>query len=155
MKRKLKNALIVSWAIALALPGYARAADDSTGECGTSPTCAMREWRVAVANMGDLRTPLDPSQLVHGAGAISRAKSIGGTTERECELIDAVAQFYHRHEERTHDMRLVHYERALSRSLRHLPDDVEIAALHAHASRVAHARAVERVEAAWAARVAR
>lgn len=110
-------------------------------------SAAMAWYVEAAAEMGDLRTPLTQDRLERGAAAIAAGKAIGGTTERECELIDAVAQFYHRHDERTHDERLVHYERALSRSRRQHPDDAEIASLHRRASRAAWNRAVERVNA--------
>jgi|SRR5688500_4056315 len=108
---------------------------------------AMAWFEKAAAEMGDLATPLSPEGLVRGSAAIARAKAIGGATERECEMIDAVAEFYHRHNERAHDERLVHYERALSRARRLLPHDLEIAARHTQASKAAFARALERVEA--------
>ena len=108
----------------------------------------------ASAEMGDFRAPLSQERLERGAAAIARAKAIGGITERECELIDAVAQFYHRHSERTHDERLVYYERALSRSRRAHPQDPVIARAHERASAIAMARARERVEAAYARRPA-
>jgi hypothetical protein len=156
MKRRLgRFVLIVLWAIALVLSDHARAEEKGAAlECPGLPAeaCAMRESNTAVAIMGDLRTPLDAAQLALGAAAIARAQAIGGKTERECELIDAVAQFYHRHDERTHDMRLVHYERALSRARRLLPDDSVIAMLHAQVSKVALARARVRAEAAYARR---
>ena len=141
MKRNIKRfLLLVLWAIALVLSAHARAGE-----------AAMNEWKVAVGAMGDLRKPLEASSLAHGAAAIERARSIGGSTERECELIDAVAQFYHRHGERPHDERLVHYERALSRSRAILPDDGEIAAMHRHVSVIALTRARERAEANYLA----
>jgi hypothetical protein len=110
---------------------------------------AMTHWREAVAAMGDLRTEAPYSVFVAGAKAIARAKAIGCTTERDCELIDAVSQFYYLPEERTHDMRLVYYERSLSRSRAHCPDDAEIARFHDRASKAALARATERAEAAY------
>ena len=113
---------------------------------------AMQHWARAVAEMGDLLAPAAPERFARGARAIARAKALGGRTERECELIDAVAQFYHRPEQRTHDMRLVYFERALSRARSVHPDDAQIAHWHDIASRAALARARERVEAAWAAR---
>jgi hypothetical protein len=115
---------------------------------------AMAWFERAAAEMGDLRVPLSQERLERGAAAIARAKAIGGVTERECELIDAVAEFYHRHPERTHDERLVYYERALSRSRRAHPQDPVIARAHARASAIALARARERVEAAYAPRSA-
>ena len=152
MNGKLKRfVMVVASTIALALCAQAGATEEGSAiECPGEPVdaCAMGQWGIAIAIMGDLRSPLDAAQLARGAAAIARAKAIGGKSERECELIDAVAQFYHRHEERTHDMRLVYYERALSRSRRLHPDDLDIELLHAHASRVAFARALERVEAA-------
>src|SRR5688572_14046216 len=91
---------------------------------------AMTHWREAVAAMGDLRTEAPYSTFVLGAKAIARAKAAGCQTETDCELIDAVAQFYHLPDERTHDMRLVYFERSLSRSRAHCPDDAEIARWH-------------------------
>lgn len=114
---------------------------------------AMAWFEKAAAEMGDLATPLTPEGLDRGSTAIARARAIGGKTERECELIDAVAQFYHRHEERSHDMRLVYFERALSHSRRLLPHDPEIAKRHTQASKAAFRRALERVEAAYEAQV--
>ena len=110
---------------------------------------AMTYWREAVEAMGDLRTEAPYSVFVRGSKAIARAKSIGCTIESECELIDAVAQFYHLPEERTHDMRLVYFERSLSRSRAHCPEDADIARWHDRASKAALARATERAEAAY------
>ena len=110
---------------------------------------AMTYWRDAVQAMGDLRTEAPYSVFMRGARAIARAKAAGCTTERDCELIDAVAQFYHSPEERTHDMRLVYLERSLSRSRAHCPDDADIARWHDRASKAALARATERAEAAY------
>jgi Protein of unknown function (DUF3455) len=115
----------------------------------SEPGCALAHWGVAAANLAGLPSPLRADRLAEGAAAAFRAKAIGGTTERECELIDAVAQFYYLNGERTHDMRLVHFERALSRSRRAHPDDAIIAKWHERASRAAYARAVERAEAAY------
>ena len=113
---------------------------------------AMLHWRQAADAMGDLRTEAPYSVFVRGARAIALAKKIGCTTESTCELIDAVAQFYYLPEERTHDMRLVYFERALSRSRAHCPEDAEIAQWHDRASRAALARARERVEASYEVR---
>lgn len=110
---------------------------------------AMSHWRVAVEAMGDLRAEAPYSVFMRGAKAIAQAKAAGCTTESDCELIDAVAQFYHLPEERTHDMRLVYLERSLSRSRRHCPDDAVIARWHERASKAALARATERAEAAY------
>jgi hypothetical protein len=110
---------------------------------------AMAYWREAVQAMGDLRVEAPYSTFMRGAKAIARAKAVGCTTESECELIDAVAQFYYLPEERTHDMRLVYLERSLSRSRAHCPDDSDIARWHDRASKAALARATERAEAAY------
>ena len=112
-------------------------------------TDAMMHWREAVAAMGDLRSEAPYSVFVRGAKAIARAKEVGCGSESDCELIDAVAQFYHLPDERTHDMRLVYLERSLSRSRTHCPDDADIARWHERASKAAFARASERAEAAY------
>jgi hypothetical protein len=129
--------LAVALSITIALPARAVGED------------AMAYWREAVEAMGDLRTEAPYSTFVRGARAIARAKAAGCTTETDCELIDAVAQFYHLPEERTHDMRLVYLERSLSRSRAHCPDDADIARWHTRASKAAFARATERAEAAY------
>ena len=110
---------------------------------------AMTHWREAVVAMGDLRAEAPYSVFMRGAKAIARAKASGCTAESDCELIDAVAQFYYLPEERTHDMRLVYLERSLSRSRAHCPDDADIARWHDRASKAALARATERAEAAY------
>ena len=110
---------------------------------------AMMHWREAVAAMGDLQSEAPYSAFVRGAKAIARAKEIGCETQSESELIDAIAQFYHLPEERTHDMRLVYLERSLSRSRSHCPDDADIARWHDRASKAAFARATQRAEAAY------
>ena len=110
---------------------------------------AMAHWREAVAAMGDIRVEAQYSAFIHGAKAIARAKAAGCRTEKDCELIDAVAQFYHLPEERTHDMRLVYLERSLSRSRGHCPDDADIVRWHERVSRAAMARATERAEGAY------
>jgi hypothetical protein len=113
------------------------------------PACAMAHWGVAASSLATLPEPLGEDRLAEGAAAARLAKAIGGTTEQECELIDAVAQFYHLNGERTHGMRLVHFERALSRARRVHPDDAVIVAWHERASRAALAHATERAEAAY------
>ena len=135
--KKLMLASLLALSTTMALPTRAGSED------------AMTHWREAVEAMGDLRAEAPYSVFVRGSKAIARAKSIGCATESECELIDAVAQFYHLPEERTHDMRLVHFERSLSRSRAHCPDDADIAQWHQRASRAALARATERAEAAY------
>jgi hypothetical protein len=129
--------LALALSITIALPARADGED------------AMAYWREAVEAMGDLRTEAPYSVFMRGAKAIGRAKAAGCTTESDCELIDAVAQFYHLPEERTHDMRLVYLERSLSRSRAHCPDDATVARWHDRASRAAFVRATERAEAAY------
>lgn len=141
MKRKLLRFLAATLFILLAVMN-ARA-----------ESSAMAWFEKAAAEMGDLATPLSPEELDRGSTAIARARALGGKTELECELIDAVAQFYHRHKERSHDMRLVYFERALSRSRRLHPDAPEIVKRHTQASKAAIRRALERVEAAYEVRV--
>jgi hypothetical protein len=99
--------------------------------------------------MGDLSAEAPYTEFMRGARAIVFAKALACATERDCELIDAVAQFYHLPEERTHDMRLVYLERSLSRSRAHCPDDADIARWHDRAAKAALARATERAEAAY------
>ena len=134
---KLLATLMLAVSATIAPPAHAEGDD------------AMTHWREAVAAMGDIRIEAPYSVFMRGAKAIARAKSAGCVTEKDCELIDAVAQFYHLPEERTHDMRLVYLERSLSRSRAHCPDDADIARWHERASRAALARATERAEAAY------
>ena len=109
----------------------------------------MAYFSIAATAMGDLRSEAPYSEFMRGAQAIVFAKALACRTERDCELIDAVAQFYHRPEERTHEMRLVHFERALSRARSACPGDEEIARWHDRASKAALGRATERAEAAY------
>jgi hypothetical protein len=96
--------------------------------------CAMGYWGVALVRMDDLRSS-GPSarQLAEGAAAAARAKALGGKTEYECDLIDAIAEYYHRHDERDHATRLLQYERALRKALERSPGDVNIRTMHSRA----------------------
>jgi hypothetical protein len=137
----MKKLLVATLTLALSiLPVHSARADGDD---------AMGHWRIAVEALGDLRAEAPYSVFLRGARAIERAKAVGCVTETDCELIDAVAQFYHLPEERTHDMRLVYLERSLARSRRHCPEDAEIARWHERASHAALARATQRAEAAY------
>lgn len=97
-------------------------------------TCAMGYWGVALVRMDDLRNS-GPSarQLSEGAAAAARAKALGGKTGHERDLIDAIAEYYHRHDERDHATRLLQYERALRRALERSPGDVHVRIMHSRA----------------------
>ena len=114
-----------------AFPLAARAFDEVLRR---DSACAMGYWGVALVRMDDLRGP-GPSvrALSEGAAAAARAKALGGKTEHECDLIDATAEYYHRHGERDHATRLLHYERALRRALERSPADVHLRAMHSRA----------------------
>lgn len=109
-------------------PLAARAFDDVLRR---DAACAMGHWGTAIAIMGDPRTTgPSPQQLAQGAEAIARAKAIGGKTEQECELIEAVAEYYHRHRERDHATRVLRYQASLRRALERFPRDQELREFH-------------------------
>ncbi|HYC37067.1 MAG TPA: hypothetical protein VEC19_11625 [Usitatibacter sp.] len=97
------------------------------------PDCAMAQWGLAMANLGDEREVPAAPRVAAGARAVQRAKALGGKTEKECDLIDAVAEYFHRHSERSHAMRLVQYERAMRTALERSPGDAEVRSLHGRA----------------------
>ena len=79
MIRKLKKLFAAAiWAIAIALSAKAQASD------------ATRIWQAhfPIACKAAAQPAFD-----RGAVAIARAKALGSETERECELIDAVADY--------------------------------------------------------------
>ena len=95
------------------------------------PACPMGHWGLAMAALGDMRDR-GPTRmlLAEGAAAIRAAKTIGGRSERECELIDAAAQYFHLHHERDHATRLHAFELSLRRARDRFPGDAEIRAFH-------------------------
>ena len=96
------------------------------------PACAMAFWGAAVINMDNtLAAPPTPKQMTEGTAAIEKATALGGKTQRERDLIAAVAEFYRDHAKVPHMTRLENYEKAMGRAHQRYPNDQEIAVLYA------------------------
>jgi tetratricopeptide (TPR) repeat protein len=93
--------------------------------------CAMAHWGVAIANYHPLWTPPTKDELRRGANAAAKAKSIGTSSERERQLIDAVATFYGDWEKLDHPTRAAAYAEAMRTASAKFPKDDEIAIFHA------------------------
>jgi hypothetical protein len=103
------------------------------------PACAMAYWGIAVVNLDNLlAAPPSPKQMSEGAGAIAKAKAIGGKSARERDYIAAVDEFYRDHDKTPHSVRLGNYESALERLHQRYPDDHNAAAYYALALLATH-----------------
>ena len=58
------------------------------------PTCAMAYWGIALTLMDNPHAAIPRPNLAPGLAAITKAKEIGGKTERERDYIDALMVMY-------------------------------------------------------------
>jgi hypothetical protein len=79
------------------------------------PTCAMAYWGVARTWYHPVWAPPLPDDLKQGASALERALSIGASSERERDYINALAVFYKDWQTIDHATRAKAYEQALAR----------------------------------------
>jgi tetratricopeptide (TPR) repeat protein len=58
------------------------------------PGCAMAWWGLAMTHYHPLWAPPTPEELLAGAKAVTRARELGGKTDRERAFIDAIGAFF-------------------------------------------------------------
>ncbi len=93
--------------------------------------CGMAWWGAAMSNLHPLWAPPTPDELRAGRDAAEKAHTVGASTSRERQLIDAIRTFYSDSEKRPHAERMAAYERAMSEVARSHPNDHEAAIFHA------------------------
>lgn len=96
-----------------------------------APDCAMAYWGVAMCSYHPLWEPPTPADLEKGAKAVSIAKSIKSTPEKEAGYINAIAAYYTDWEHADAHTRSVHFEKAMGQLHNQYPADKEAAIFYA------------------------
>jgi hypothetical protein len=93
-------------------------------------TCGMAQWGIAMSNFHTIWGPPTEAEFAAGQAAARKASALGAPTQRERDLIAAIAAFY-RDAGVPHPTRVVAYEQAMAGVAERNPDDHEIAIFHA------------------------
>jgi hypothetical protein len=98
----------------------------------TDPNCAMGYWGIAMSRRAN---PLvgAPSQVVltDGLDAVNHARSLGASTQRERDYVEAIAHYYQDWEKVDYPTRVLAYEKAMEQVYLHYPEDSEAAVFYA------------------------
>jgi tetratricopeptide (TPR) repeat protein len=90
------------------------------------PTCAVAAWGVATIDVGNpFATGPNPAQAQQAQETIARGRAIGAKTERERLYIEAIAGYYDRFAERSHNARMKSVADAFEALASRFPDDDE------------------------------
>jgi Tfp pilus assembly protein PilF len=92
----------------------------------SDPRCAIAYWGIAQSLMANPFNPTPPKNLVEGRALIRQATQLGAATDRENDLIRAVAVFYTDFETLTQPTRARAYATAMEAVARRYPEDDEI-----------------------------
>jgi hypothetical protein len=89
------------------------------------PTCAMAYWGIALTLMDNPHGAIPRPNLAPGLAAITKAREIGGPTERERDYIDALMVMYAGYDNIPHIQRMRTLRDALAQVAAKYPDDDE------------------------------
>ena len=92
---------------------YEKANETFTKVVQKDPTCAMAYWGIAMTYYHQIWSAPGPADLKAGLGAVEKAKSIGGKTQRERDYISAIESFYQDSDNLDHRARVLRYEKAM------------------------------------------
>jgi tetratricopeptide (TPR) repeat protein len=95
------------------------------------PSCAMAHWGVAMSYFQQLWSPADAVELSKGRAQIARAMRLNVRSERERQLIAAVAAYYRDSEHVPHPVRAQAYEKGMRAAARSNPTDTEVQVFYA------------------------
>ena len=112
---------------------FGRAADGFRETLRADPSCAIAEWSIAMAAWGNpfavgVRAPAVVEQ---GGEAITRARALKPSSERERGYIDAAARLYDAASASNQHARLLAYREAMARLSAVYPADTEALIFHA------------------------
>ena len=95
------------------------------------PSCGIAWWGVAMSRWGNpFATGRSPAALEQGRAAVDKARAAGAKSDRERELIEAVATLFTDVDKVDHRTRIVNYEKAME-AIRKKHTDDEVAAFYA------------------------
>src|SRR6195256_4637613 len=89
------------------------------------PECAIAQWGIALSLLLNPHVPPPAENLVKGAAAVAKGKSLGAKTARERDYLDALGVMYADHDKVDHRTRNVAYAKAMEQLVQRYPDDDE------------------------------
>src|SRR5256714_4005156 len=89
------------------------------------PECGIAYWGIALSLLWNPHVPAPAKNLVEGAAAIAKGKSVGAKTQRERDYIDALAVIYTDHDKMGHLPRTQAYAKAMEQVAQPYPHDDE------------------------------
>ena len=101
------------------------------------PECGIAYWGIALSMLWNPHVPPPAKNLVEGAAAIAKARSVGAKSQRERDYIDALAVMYTDHEKVPHGARVQAYVKAMEALAARYPNDDEAQIFYAIALNVA------------------
>jgi tetratricopeptide (TPR) repeat protein len=90
------------------------------------PKCAIAYWGIAQSLMANPFNPTPPKNLAEGWALLQQATQLGAGTERENDLIRAIAVFYADFETLNQRTRALSYTKAMESVARRYPNDDEV-----------------------------
>lgn len=111
---------------------YASAQKIFTDAAEADPDCAMALWGIAMTYIHPLwQDRPTPEILARGAELVSKARSLGGTSDRERAYVDTIGAYFDDGDALTELQRLVRFEAAWRRVHDANPEDLEAKAFFA------------------------
>ena len=95
------------------------------------PDCGIAYWGIALSLLNNPHAPPPVGNLPLGVAAIEKAKTVGAKTQRERDLIDAMAAFYTDFDKIDHRTRVLAYLQAMQGVAQAYPNDDEAQILYA------------------------
>src|SRR5262249_8387232 len=95
------------------------------------PDCGIAYWGIALSLLNNPHAPPPVGNLPLGLAAIEKAKATGAKTQRERDLINALAAFYTGYDEIDHRTRVLAYLKAMEGVAQAYPNDDEAQILYA------------------------
>jgi tetratricopeptide (TPR) repeat protein len=95
------------------------------------PSCAMAHWGVAMSYYHQLWSPPLPAELVAAQSEVDHAMRLKVHTQRERQLIAAIAVYYRDYEHIPHSVRAQAYAQAMRAAAFRNPNDLEVQVFYA------------------------
>src|SRR5712672_4710897 len=89
------------------------------------PECGIAYWGIALSLLLNPHVAAPAKNLVEGAAAIAKGKSVGAKSQRELDYLDTLAVMYADHEKVDHRTRVQAYAKAMEQLAQRYPNDDE------------------------------
>jgi len=89
------------------------------------PECGIAYWGIALSLLWNPHVAAPAKNLVEGAAAIAKGKSVGAKSQRELDYLDTLAVMYADHEKVDHRTRVQAYAKAMEQLAQRYPNDDE------------------------------